>query len=144
VVDSEEQRLAWVRSSEPPIRPTRERPASAPHWDGRCSGREVSIATAATVDDAVDSMRSWLEDFIASSARNDSRKQPHNTPANARVTPLGQGRGNGVDLRRQGGGPMSIETESRPSGSDIETPGRAFGIDAERRGQVRSGRIGKQ
>jgi hypothetical protein len=108
------------------------------------SGREVSIATAATVDDAVDSMRSWLEDFIASSARNDSRKQPHNTPASALVTPLGQGRGDGVDLRSQGGGPMSIETESRPSGSDIETPGRAFGIDAERRGQVRSGRIGKQ
>ncbi len=39
---------------------------------------------------------------------------------------------------------MSIESESRPSGSDIETPGRAFGIDAERRSQVRSGRIGKQ
>jgi hypothetical protein len=38
VVDSEEQRLAWVRSSEPPIRPTRERPAGAPHWDGRWFG----------------------------------------------------------------------------------------------------------
>jgi hypothetical protein len=32
------------------------------------SGREVSIATAATVQDAVESVRSWLEDFVASQA----------------------------------------------------------------------------
>jgi hypothetical protein len=30
------------------------------------SGREVNIATAATVDDAIASVRAWLEDFVAS------------------------------------------------------------------------------
>jgi hypothetical protein len=30
------------------------------------SRHEVSVTTAATVDDAMESVRSWLEDFIAS------------------------------------------------------------------------------
>jgi hypothetical protein len=30
------------------------------------SGREVHIATAATVDDAIESVRSWLEEFVDS------------------------------------------------------------------------------
>ncbi len=33
------------------------------------SGREVNIATAASVDDAVESIRSWLEEFVATQAK---------------------------------------------------------------------------
>jgi hypothetical protein len=40
------------------------------------SGHEVSIATAATVEDAVESVKSWLEDFVASQADDNSRHQP--------------------------------------------------------------------
>jgi hypothetical protein len=44
------------------------------------SGREVSIATAATVQDAVESIRSWLEDFVASRAETIRDFSPDNTP----------------------------------------------------------------
>jgi hypothetical protein len=40
------------------------------------SGREMSIAVAATVEDAVESVRAWLEDFVALQARKSSRHQP--------------------------------------------------------------------
>jgi hypothetical protein len=40
------------------------------------SGREVSIATAATVEDAVEAVKSWWEGFAASQANNNSRHQP--------------------------------------------------------------------
>ena len=44
------------------------------------SGPEVNIATAATVEDAVESVRSWLEGFVASRAEDNSRTRPANTP----------------------------------------------------------------
>ena len=39
-------------------------------------GREVNIATAASVEDAIESVRSWLEDLVASQANDDSRNRP--------------------------------------------------------------------
>jgi hypothetical protein len=46
------------------------------------SGPELNIATAATVDDAVESVRSWLEGFVASRAEDNSRTRT----ANIRLT----------------------------------------------------------
>jgi hypothetical protein len=44
------------------------------------SGLEVSIATAATVEDAVESVRSWLEDFVASQVKTIRDIGPDDTP----------------------------------------------------------------